>query len=261
MMPSLYKLPYFLKTIIYLIMNLYSFLLTDKNYLVNCPGGKIYLNLREGIMMRECFLGIYETPKMNLFKRILKPNMTVINVGAHRGYFSFLSAKLMEDKGKIYSIEPDPANISWLKKGLRTNRYNSIKPFQLAFSNKNGFLKLFKGDKSGHHSLTEDMGYGSIVVKVQKLDDFIKENNIKKVDLIKIDVEGADIEVIEGAEELLQQENLKIVMDIHDIDREKLFDIFRKNNYSIYKYNFNKTIKIDKNEFINGKIREIYVEK
>lgn len=260
-MPPLYKLPYVLKIIIYLIMSLYSFLLPDKIYLVSYPGGKIYLNLREGIMTREILLGIYETPKMNLFKRTLKPNMTVIDVGAHRGYFSFLAAKIIEDKGNIYSIEPALTNFSWLKKGVKINKYNSIKLFQLAISNKNGFLKLFEGDKSGHHSLTGDMGHGSTVVKVQKLDDFVEENNIKKVDLIKIDVEGADIEVIEGAKKLLQQENLKIVMDIHNIDREKLFNIFRENNYSIYKYNLTKITKIEEKEFVNNKIYEIYVEK
>ena len=260
-MPSLYKLPYFLKIIIYPIMTLYSFLMPDKFYLINYSGGKIYLNFREGVMTREVLLGMYETSKINLFKRILKPDMTIIDIGAHRGFFSFLSAKLMEDKGKIYSIEPDSVNLSRLKKGLRANKYNSIKIIQLAISNKNGFLKLYKGDKSGHHSLTEDMGYGSTVVKVQKLDDFIKENKIKKVDLIKVDVEGADVEVIEGAQELLKQENLKIIMDIHNIDRRKLFNIFSKNNCSISKYNSFKTTKIDEKEFINSKINEILIEK
>jgi FkbM family methyltransferase len=240
---------------------LYSFLLPDKFYLIDYIGGKIYLNFKEGVMTREVLLGLYENQKINLFKRILKPNMTIIDVGAHRGYFSFISAKLIHDKGKIYAIEPDPENYSWLKKGLSVNNYKIIEPIQLAFSNKSGFLKLFKGDKSGHHSLTEDMGYGSTSIKVQRLDDFINENNIEKVDLIKIDVEGADIEVIEGAEKILNQENLKIIMDIHHIDREKLFNIFIKNNYSIYKYNLYRTLKIDKYEFINGEINEIFIEK
>lgn len=236
-------------------------LIPDKYYLIKYHGGKIFLNLRESQMMRARALGIYEYKKMKLFKKLVKPNMTILDIGVNKGYFSLLSAKLMKDKGNILSFEPDPDNCKWIKKSIAANNYKSIRLFQIALFNKNGKKTFFKGAKSGHHSLIKNSGLGSTTIQTQKLDDFIDEENITKINLIKIDVEGADIEVLEGAQKLLKNQSPKLIIDIHKIDRKKFFNLLENLSYNIFDYNNDGFQKITEKEFLYEEINEIYAEK
>jgi len=236
-------------------------LIPDKHYLVRCPGGKIYLNLREAISERAKFIGYYEYQKTNLFKKIVKPGMTILDIGTNKGYYSLLSAKIMDDKGEILSFEPHPENCYWIKKSISVNGYKSIKLFQIALFNKNGEMRLFEGAKSGHHSLVRNKDLGSITIQTKKLDAILAEEKIIKVDLIKIDVEGAEIQVLDGANKLLAKQSPKLLIDIHDIDRKKLFRTLEKFGYIIFDYHSDKLVKIDEKEFISKKIDEIFAKK
>jgi len=236
-------------------------LIPDKHYLVRCPGGKIYLNLRENKSEREKFIGYYEYQKTNLFKKMVKPGMTILDIGTNKGYFSLLSAKKMDDDGQVLSFEPHPKNCYWIKKSISVNGYKSIKLFQVALSNKNGEMRLFVGAKSGHHSLVRNQELGSIAISTRKLDDILAEQKISKVDLIKIDVEGAEIQVLEGANKLLAQQSPKLLIDIHDIDRKKLFRILEKFGFKIFDYSTNKFVELDEKEFISKRVNEIFAKK
>ena len=140
----LFKLPLSLRKKIFRIISKYNSWIPDKYYLINYQGGKIYLNLRESHMMKERFLGFYELEKINLFKQLVKPNMTIIDIGANKGYFTFLSIKLMKGTGMVYSIEPDPENCSWIKKSIKANNSKNVRPSQLAIYNENGFTNFIK---------------------------------------------------------------------------------------------------------------------
>lgn len=105
------------------------------------------------------------------------------------------------------------------------------------------------------------MDLGSIPVKTRKIDDFLQEHNINKVDLIKLDAEGAEIKILAGAERLLGQDNLKIIIDIHDINREELYDILAGKGFVLCRYDLSKTERISANEFLRNGIKEIYAQK
>jgi FkbM family methyltransferase len=187
--------------------------------------------------------------------------MTIIDVGVNKGYFSLISAKLMDNTGKVYAIEPDSTNCSWIKKSIKKNNYKNIELFQIALSNKNEEICLYKGFKSGDHSIKKDRGLGFQMVKAQRLDDFVKKHNIKRVDLIKIDVEGAEVEVIQGGEKLLEQKNLNLIIDIHDINKKKLYHLLNKQDFELYKFKHGKTERIYEDDFLKSNINEIYAKK
>ena len=199
-----------------------TFFFPDRYFLVNCYGGKIYLNLKESEMMIRRSLGIYEYWKTKLFFQLVKSNMIVVDVGANKGYFSLLSAKLMSDKGRVLAFEPYPNNGYWLQNSIQANRYSSITLFPFALSNLEGKKKFYVGKYSGSGSFfhSDNTTNKKFFVKCRKLDNVLEENAVDHVDLLKIDVQGADLEVLEGAEETLSQQNLKIVMDI-DVAKEK----------------------------------------
>lgn len=80
-----------------------SFIIHDKYFLVNYYGGKIYLNLKESNMMMDRTLGVYEYWKTRLFMDLVRPGITVVDIGVNKGYFSLLAAKLMNDNVKNVS--------------------------------------------------------------------------------------------------------------------------------------------------------------
>lgn len=232
----------------------------DKEVMYNYKGGKIFLNLSESRTMVNRILGTHEYWKIQLLKKIIQPNMTIVDIGACRGYYSLLSAKLMLDKGKIFSLEPEPSNCKWLLRSITANNYSSICVLQMAVSNKNGHTKLYKSNVSGRHSIiAKNTKRDSIEVKTIKLDTFIKKHNINEINIIKIDVEGADIEVLEGAREYLKKCNqTHILMDIHKVDRKKIFNLLTKYGFKIFRISRNMK-QIDSMDCYNAK--KIYAKK
>ncbi len=219
-----------------------SFIIPDKYFLIKFRGGKIYLNLRESPMMLQRAFGVYEPYKFKLFSNLVKKNMTVIDVGANKGCFSLLSAKLMGDCGRVLSFEPEPENCSWILRSIKVNNYKSISLFQLALSDSDGTAELYIGEKSGFHSLLPQLDKPKpekMTVIQKRLDTVLSENKISKVDLIKIDVEGAELQVLKGAVEIIKQNNnLKIILDLHPqkgVDIYEIYDFLLKYGYKLYR--------------------------
>jgi len=220
------------------ILSKMPFLFREGYQQVNYAGGNIYLDLKESEMMRQRALGGYEPRKTELFKKIVKPGMTIIDIGSNKGYYSLLSAKLSEDRGTVLAFEPDPDNRYWLKKSIEANGYKSIEIFPVALSDSNGDAVFYKGKRSGWGSMVRSVNNTGqeIKVKTRKLDDLLKERKINKVDIIKIDVEGADLLVLKGAENTLKG-NLKLIMDIdvkNSDEKRELFVFLKSLGLSIY---------------------------
>ena len=224
------------------------------------------MNLRESHMMRDRALGVYEYWKTQLVMDVVKPGMTVVDVGVNKGYFSLLFAKLMNDYGKVLSFEPDPTNCYWIRKSIEANNYKSIKLFQLALSDNDGTASFYPGKKSGWGSLFFSP-YGStptqkpIIVKTRKLDDLLNEQRIDSIDIIKIDVEGADLMVLKGAHSTLERCK-HVIMDI-DVKSEEakkqIFNILSSYGFRIYRIGRKLTFINETAELGEGK--DIYATK
>ena len=161
----------------------------------------------------------YEPETTRLFQSVVKPGMTFIDVGAHVGYYSLLAARQVGPEGKVFAFEPEPVNYSLLVKNVELNEYQNISPIPEAVSSSNGFSTLFvsaldSGRNSVfHHGLPEN---GSVQVATTTLDAFLEERGWPKVDIIKIDVEGAELDVLGGMTELLRKsENLKLIIEFN----------------------------------------------
>ena len=243
-------------------LGLYVFI-PNKYFLINSPWGKIYLNLRESKQMRQRALGTYEYMEVDWWKKIIKPGMVGCDIGVNKGYYSLFFAKLVGYRGRVLSFEPDAENCVWIRKTLSANFYKNIKLYQIALYNKTGESNFFKGHFSGHHSLIIDFGLGMSKVKTRKLDDVLKEENINKIDFMKIDVEGAEVEVLEGAQSLLKQQKPKLMIDIHNIDKKKFFNLLKNHGYKIYQcshnFRFDKEL-VNENEFLLENPSTIYAK-
>ena len=160
----------------------------------------------------------YEVQATKLFKELVKPRMTVVDVGAHIGYYTLLALKLVGNKGRVLAFEPEPRNYDNLVKNLvrntGTDEFTNVVVLQKAVSNKNGREKLFISDNSsGECSLVEMESRPKITIDVGTvvLDRVLGD---MPVDVIKVDVEGGEMEVLLGAEKLISRnQGIKIFIE------------------------------------------------
>jgi len=183
-------------------------------------GGRIYLNIKESPMMLARALGLYELRKQKVLSSLLRPGGTFIDVGANKGDFSLLAAKLVGRNGRVLSFEPEPTNCQWIAKSVKLNGYDNITLYELALSDTNGRAQLYLGKKSGWHTLVKGQPYrseGVLKVATRTLDRVLGERTgNSRVDMMKIDVEGAELEVLKGACEMLSKnKDIILLIDVH----------------------------------------------
>ncbi len=154
--------------------------------------------------------GRIETPEDKFVSKILKKGNIVLDIGAHWGGFSVCFANLVGEEGKVYSFEPSSRNYRILNKNIKINKLKNIQPFKYAVGNEEKIVKLkIASTSSGHNSIARDnLPFERVEeVKQIKIDNFLKEKGIKKINFVKIDVEGYELEVLEGMKETIKNQN------------------------------------------------------
>lgn len=134
------------------------------------------------------------------------PGANFLDVGANIGYFSCLFGKLARPAGKVVSIEPEPQNLHLLESNLRNNSLTNITIHRCAVGAQDGTarLGLYKAANRGRHSLV-DLEHCTefIDVPVRRVDDLLKNSGVTRWSMMKIDVEGFEPFVFQGAPETL----------------------------------------------------------
>ncbi|MBU3925958.1 FkbM family methyltransferase, partial [Patescibacteria group bacterium] len=184
--------------------------------------------------------------EIDLLKKILKPGMIFVDIGANIGYFSLVSAKLVGDQGQVYAFEPDPDNFNLLEKNIKANNYKNIIAVNKAVSNKSGKARLYlEPDNLCAHSLVAKNDNKFVEVETVILDEFLKD---KKIDVIKIDVEGFEPVVLEGMKNIIKNnDKISIITEFYP-------EAIKKAGYSPEKYkNDLKDLGFKLNEFGEGK--------
>jgi FkbM family methyltransferase len=166
----------------------------------------------KGSSINGCWLGTYEADKQILFQKYIKSGMNVYDVGANAGFYTLLSSVLAGKQGKVYSFEPVPTNIAYIKKHIELNKLSNVIVVEKAVSDKNGKLKfsLSTNPSMGHFSDS-----GELEVETISLDEFVEKGN-PKPDLIKMDIEGAELAALKGAIKTLRSSKPVIFLATHN---------------------------------------------
>jgi FkbM family methyltransferase len=159
----------------------------------------------------------YEVSTTRLFEQLVKKGMVVIDAGAHVGYFTLIAARQVGPEGKVYAFEPEPQTYALLLKNIELNGYRNIVAMQKAVSGKRASALLFLGTPdTGTHSLYNQRGTpcASIILETTSLDDFAEAQVWPRVDLIKLDIEGAEWDALDGAKRLLNRNpHVKLILE------------------------------------------------
>jgi len=163
---------------------------------------------------------------------------TVLDVGANIGLYTVRASRLVGSQGKVIAIEAEPANFDALLLNLKLNQTNNVIPLNLAAWNRETMLDLHLFDCVQSHSLVsipEEAHLRTIRVEARPLDRVLEELGVESVDWVKIDVEGAEVEVLQGLEKTMSRSpNLKLLVEVHTNETaEKCLSLLKKRGYEI----------------------------
>jgi len=186
----------------------------------------------------------YETDNYNLLKTQAKPGMDIIDVGAHIGLFSAVSSKLTGTGGKIICFEPTPGTYEILLQTLKLNKCQNVIPVQGAVSDKKGKAVFYVSETAGCNSNSlvrnksdkEIKGYD---VELFTIDGIVDQYSLKP-GLIKIDAEGAELDVLLGAPNTFRQYKPVLILGLHPFfisqkgdSLEKIWDLLLQFGYRV----------------------------
>lgn len=148
----------------------------------------------------ELLMGWFEKESVRFCRELIRPGMTVVDIGAHIGYYSRIFSELVGPRGRVLAFEASPENFVVLQRNLTSRKYGNVEAFQYAVSDRNGVLPLYVSPGHSNHSLLPGYTEAQDVVQIQSiaLDSFLSERKIEKVDFIKSDTEGAEPLVLAG---------------------------------------------------------------
>jgi len=181
--------------------------------LYNIRDFNIFLDVEESEMMKSRTTLSYESLKFQWLENNLTINDIFVDVGSNKGDFTLFAANKCN---YVYCIEPHPDNLYWIRQSLIKNKFTNIVVVDGCANSFNGTISLNIGDKSGYHSITRKFS-NSITVNSFRLDSIIPYNKYPIV--MKIDVEGAELLVLQGCRDILQ--NIRaLLIDVDDGDIE-----------------------------------------
>lgn len=160
----------------------------------------------------------YEPETFQFLRQNVKPGAIVLDLGAHLGLFSVVMSQLVGEKGRVYSFEPTPSTRNVLKEVIKINGCDrNVRVRDEAVSKQKGTVFFYDtGDLiSNANSLVQtDRSASRIEVNVISLDEFAEEQNVK-IDCLKIDVEGAELDALEGAKNVFTEMRPAALLSLH----------------------------------------------
>lgn len=204
-----------------------------KTVICSIDGIRYELDLNELIDSEIYHNGSFEPDTATAINNLCRRGMTVLDIGANIGCHTFLFAKMVGVKGKVIAFEPTSYAFEKLKRNLQLNNFNNVIIEKIALTNENkddqeiSFCSSWPLDyenRSGIHPVHHGRVGGVDIVSFVRLDDYMKKKAVKQIDIIKLDVDGYELRVIEGAIETLRLHRPIIIAELWAYTHEEIGD-------------------------------------
>jgi FkbM family methyltransferase len=198
-----------------------------------------------GISLELSIFGIHEPFTTKLIARKLKEGMVCVDIGANIGYFATLESKKVGKNGKVIAIEPSPIAFSYLEKNLKVLNNSKYETYDCACFDSDTTINFGIEENYSNVSRIDDdstlrpvsKNSKKIQISAKKLDSLLLENEIK-IDFLRMDVEGYELKVLEGAKNIIKKFKPMIQFELH-LDAlgyentKKILELIRDENYKI----------------------------
>ena len=212
---------------------------------IEANGCTIYLDQEDMAVSGALALKGFESYETDLFRQALKPGMQVLDIGAHIGYYTLLAAKAVGPSGHVYAFEPEPRNNALLRKNVAANSLKNVSIVDVAASDKAGTHDFYlEKYNKGHHSFGKNSATAEkITVRTNTVDNVLgslspdgmlqthgvityegmvqpleamRSYDKPRVDVVKIDVEGAEPLAFKGMKETIARNpNMTVFAEVY----------------------------------------------
>ena len=192
------------------------------------------------------WMGVHELKEWRFLNRFLTPEMTFIDVGANQGEYSLFSAKRLA-KGKVFAFEPVDIFYSLLAENVRSNKFHNVEAFHFGLSDQNTSLPIYTtvssaGENEGLASIFQSEEREQFIqhVELRTLDEMVPSLHLSRIDFIKIDVEGAELNVLQGARHTIDKFRPHVLLEMNEptftaagYSQSDVIQFFQERNYSL----------------------------
>lgn len=170
---------------------------------------------------------VWEPEETELVRTILRPGAVFVDVGAHVGYYTLLASGLVGQSGAVYAFEPNPHSFALLRKNMADNHAMNVFLYPRAVYERNETVQLLCDRSPASSTIMSTGSRRSVTVEAITLDSVLGDN---KVDLIKMDVEGAEVHALRGMRKIIRNNpQLQIIAEVCP-------GLLRKQGTSLEKY-------------------------
>lgn len=165
-------------------------------------------------------LGTSEPAVQSILQMLIRPGSVIYDVGANVGFLALVAAHLTGPTGKIFAFEPLPQNFRQLERNAQLNGFEYVKSRNMALADRDGSAAFLVSRSPTWGKLASVSGeaaeqIGETEVAVRRLDSVVRDDSLPLPYLIKIDVEGAEVEVLDGAMETIQKARPILLIELH----------------------------------------------
>jgi FkbM family methyltransferase len=163
--------------------------------------------------------GRYEPEMRGLLHDLIREGMTVIDVGAHVGHYTLMAARIVGPRGRVYAFEAEPENYRILRKNVELNGYTNVTCIPKAVADRAGIMTLYVSHQGNdRHTVINDPRATTLSnrceVETISLDEFVESAGWPRIDVLKMDIEGAEPLAVAGMSKLLaRNESLSLVIE------------------------------------------------
>ena len=174
--------------------------------------------------------------------KFAKPGYKVLDIGSSYGFYTLLLSKHIGPSGKVWSFEPTPETVGYLKKSVEVNDFHNVKILEMGLSDIQGKALLninYQQPETNEISLELKEDKQQIEISIDCIDNLRASEGIKDIDFVKLDAEGHNVKIVKGAAKFFKEESPLVMVDIkHGKNFHlELLDLFNSMGYDVYIYN------------------------
>lgn len=191
-----------------------------------CGDLKFTCSLREHMGSQIYWRGSYSGDQLDLLANLLQPGDNFVDLGANQGEFTILAAKLVGEEGQVYAFEPSPTMRQRLTGNIGLNKFSNVQVEHYAVASQSGRMNLFSPsgeykDGTKHEGLPTlyepEHGQNSVCeVEVITLDCWRQMRGVERIDLIKMDIEGAELPALQGGKGLIEEFRPALLIELNE---------------------------------------------
>lgn len=177
----------------------------------------------KGISEELLMFKTHEPLSTKILSKSLKSGMVCLDIGSNIGYYTCLESLIVGNSGKIIAIEPSPINFKYLQKNVELQESKNIELHNFACGNREGKIDFLVSNRSNWSRVASDDLIDAppdaiiekISIEIKKLDLFLQEKNLEKLDFVRMDVEGYESNILKGLEDTLRIFKPSLQIEVH----------------------------------------------